>query len=229
VRIARRAIPTGRYDGRARAPREPQTNKDDANGVSHSDADGKFDGGNGGSASPKSEDDDKHTPDEKKRIEEYHASTDQNVVDFVNKMKTADNHTRNNSWVDICQVNTRMSDRVKEITGVDTSGWKVELQGNHVKHIDNRHGGKGQQDSSMADPETYARLGYVMTNFDSIDILTDKRGNPVKSEEYKGSNNKPSPVINIRMKIDGTVAVQEAVPDTKMKKLRIVSARIENS
>ena len=73
------------------------------------------------------------------------------------------------------------------------------------------------------------RLGYVMQHFDSIDILRDKNGAPVLSGQYNGRDGKPSPVLEARMRIDGTYAVQHAVPDSKWKKIYIVSARIEKA
>ena len=68
----------------------------------------------------------------------------------------------------------------------------------------------------------------VMQNFDSIDYCYDQHGNKVLSGEYQDKNG-PAPVLETRMKIDGTFAVQEAVPDSKWKKIYIVSARIEKS
>lgn len=79
----------------------------------------------------------------------------------------------------------------------------------------------------MADPVHFGRINYVLNHFDSVEALKDQNGNQVYSEEFKDRNNKPSPVVNVKMRIDGTIAVQQAVPDSKLRKLRIVSVRIE--
>ena len=87
----------------------------------------------------------------------------------------------------------------------------------------------GEHDQSMADPEHYGRLGYVCKNFDSCKPLKDQNGKQVFSTDYRDRNNKPAPVVELKMKVDGTVAVQQAVPDSKWKRLRIVSVHIEKS
>ena len=79
----------------------------------------------------------------------------------------------------------------------------------------------------MSNFDHYGRIGYVVEHYDSVELLKDQNGRQVYSEEYKNSQNKPSPVVNIKMRVDGTVAVQQAVQDAKRKKLQIVSVRIE--
>ena len=174
----------------------------------------------------KTADKDGHSPEEQRSIAEYRASTNKNVVDFVERMQKADDETRNKSSIEICKAPQTLAKEVKDKLGVDVAGWKIELQGNHVRHIDKRHGENGKADTTMADPSHLGRLGYVMHHFDSVNILKDANGKRVFSKEYKGGDNKPSPVIEIRKRIDGRLSVQEAVPDTKSKTLKIVSAYI---
>ncbi len=209
---------------------EKLANVKDANGMEHAE-DGKFTGDGGGSSSAPSGRTEKkaeeHTPEQQKRIEEYEASTDQKVVDFVRKMDSLDNDERNGKWIAICNAPATLGTEIGALTGMDATGWGVELHGNHVRHSDKRHGGSGAHDHSMADIEHYGRIGYVINHFDSVELLKDQAGNQVYSEEYKNSQNKPSPVVNVKMRIDGTMAVQQAVQDAKRKKLQIISVRIE--
>lgn len=218
--------------GRA-VPGEPvATNKTDANGMEHGDDDGKFEKKDGGASGAPSGTTEKptHTPEQQKRIEEYQAAVDQSVVDFVEKCKGIEdgNELSKMKWP-ICDATPELGARVKELTGLDTTGWKIELRGERARHLDIRHGAEGAHDHSLADMKDVGRLGYVMQHFDSIDILRDKNGVPVLSGQYNGRDGKPSPVLEARMRIDGTYAVQHAVPDSKWKKIYIVSARIEKA
>lgn len=170
-----------------------------------------------------------HTLEELKRIADYQASTDQNVVNFYEQMQTIDNAEElSRSRCKIGTVSHEYASRIKALTGLDTEGWTIELRGNRAKHIFKRHGGSGKQDKSLADSNDVGRINYVIQHFDSVDFCLDKHGNKVLSGEYQDKNG-PSPVLETRMRIDGTFAVQEAVPDSRWKKIYIVSARIEKS
>ena len=142
-------------------------------------------------------------------------------------MDSLGNDERNGKWIQICDTPASLGAEIGKLTGMDATGWGVELHGNHVKHTDNRHGGSGVHDHSMADIEHYGRIGYVINHYDSVELLKDQAGRQVYSEEYKNSQNKPSPVVNVKMRINGTVAVQQAVQDAKRQKLQIISVRIE--
>lgn len=175
-------------------------------------------------------DEDGHTPEEIRRMKEYAASTDQRVVDFVEVCKGIDDGDELSKKK--CPIGTASEEfgaRVKELTGIDTTGWTIELRGERARHLDIRHGAEGKHDQSLADVNDIGRIGYVMNHFDSIDILRDEKGVPVMSGQYNGRDGKPSPMIELRMKIDGTYAIQEAVPDSKWKKVYVVSARIEKN
>lgn len=208
------------------------TNKQDAQGNEHDDGNGQFTEKTGGSSGTPSETTEKptHTPEQQKRIEEYQASVDQSVVDFVEKCKgIEDGDELSQMKCPICDATPELGARVKELTGLDTTGWKIELRGERARHLDIRHGAEGAHDHSLADIKDVGRIGYVMQHFDSIDILRDENGAPVLSGQYNGKDGKPSQVLEARMRIDGTYAVQHAVPDSKWKKIYIVSARIEKA
>ena len=94
------------------------------------------------------------------------------------------------------------------------------MQGNHAVHIEQRHGARGAADQSMADPKDFARIGYVLKNYDSVELLPD-------NQSYRNKDNGPAKQVEFRTRIDGTMAVQTVVPDTKRKTLFITSTRIE--
>ena len=102
------------------------------------------------------------------------------------------------------------------------------MRGERIRHLEIRHGGEGKADQSLADVEDIGRLGYVTRHFDSISIPVDENG-PVFSDQYIDKHNAPAPLVEIRTRIDGTYVVEEAVPDSKWRKIYIESARIEKS
>jgi len=61
------------------------------------------------------------------------------------------------------------SKRIEEITQKHVEGSRVVLDINAVKHILNRHGENGKQDSSMSNIDDIARIGYVIMNYDDIE------------------------------------------------------------
>ena len=175
---------------------------------------------------PEAKADATHTPEEQKTIEEYRASTNQEVTDFYIRMQSADKWTQDHSEVKICQASDSLGSTLKELTGVDATGWDVKLNGGRAFHICDRRGENGKHDHSLK-PEDVGRLGYVFGNFDSAELLKDQNGKQVYNGQFRDSKNKPSPEILIRKKIDGTYSVQEVVPDSKRKTIWIVTARIE--
>lgn len=69
----------------------------------------------------------------------------------------------------------------------------------------------------MADASDIARIGHVAQNYDAIDLVRDKSGNPVYSKYYLDSTRKMAPILLIQKKIDGFYLVSEAVPDAQAK------------
>ena len=184
----------------------------DANGAEHGERDGKFvSKGEGGEA---------HTPEQKKRIEEYQAAVDDKAIAWRDKVLALDEESQKKEFFQFGTSDKRMAADLKEKTGIDTDGWPVKMQGNHAVHIEQRHGTSGAADQSMSDPKDFARIGYALKNYDSVVLLPDNQG-------YRNKDNGPAKQVEFRTRIDGTMAVQTVVPDTKRKTLFITSTRIE--
>ena len=201
-------------------------NKKDAQGNEHGEDDGKFvskgeGGGADGSPSEKKEQAE-HTPEQQKRIEEYQAAVDQKAISWREAVMQMDEKAQKKEFFQFGEVDTRMSGDIKTITGIDTEGWPIKMQGNHAVHIDKRHGAQGNADHSMADPQDFARIGYAMKNYDDIIALPDNNG-------YRSKDNQPAKQVEMRTRIDGTMAIQTVVPDTKARTLLITSTRIEKA
>ena len=94
------------------------------------------------------------------------------------------------------------------------------MQGNHVVHIEKRHGENGVQDKSMSDPADFARIAFALNNFDAVARLPN---NP----SYRTRDNAPAVQLEFRTRIDGTSVISTVVPDTSRKWILITSARIE--
>lgn len=189
-------------------------------------ADGKF--APKGSGDQTGHGGDEHTPEEKKRIEEYEASTNQAVVDFYNRMKTADSETLDSSSIEISTSTGKMGSRIAELTGTDTTGWPIRLKGSEARHVEIRHGESGKADQSIR-AEDVGRAGYVLRNFDSIELTRDQHGAQVFSEVYKNRDGTPAPIVEVRKRIDGTAVIEQAVPDSKRRTLWLASIRKEKS
>lgn len=94
-----------------------------------------------------------------------------------------------------------------------------------MEHIDKDHGKNGSSDHSMANDEDIARIGFVIENYDSAELVK-KNGKTVYDSEHRSSNNLPAPMIKFSKKINGTFYVVESVPDSKANSFFVKSAYI---
>ncbi len=47
----------------------------------------------------------------------------------------------------------------------------------------------------MADFDNVGRIGYVLDNYDNVELLIDKNGKQVFSHAYNNSDGSPSPMV----------------------------------
>lgn len=176
-----------------------------------------------------STDKDGHSPSEQHHISQFKASVNQDVVSFARRMLSADVETQNRSRIKICKVPNKLGEDVKRLTGIDTTGWPIVLKGNHIRHIDKRHGAQGEHDRTMSDIENFGRIGFVANHYESFRPLFNKRGERVVTHEFQDHFRRPSQVYDMRMRIDGEIAIQHAVLDTRHKSLQIISCYVDKS
>lgn len=160
-----------------------------------------------------------HSEDELELYRNYSSSTDEEVFEFVKSVM--DGNDRMN-YVTVAFLPESASRKIEELTGKKVEGSRVVLDINAIKHISNRHGKDGEQDHSMEDIKDIARMGYVIMNYDDITY------EGITTTGYLDENGKPSPMIKIEKKIDGTYYVIEAVNSSKRKKNYVVTAYISN-
>ena len=109
-------------------------------------------------------------------------------------------------------------------------GYELWIDGTGAEHIINRHGEKGQHDSSMASRENKELISQV-TNFpDGGELIRDDSGNLKLSNRFFNEDGTKAPQIRLHKVIDGdTVYVSECVPDAKNKRIYITSAYKKSS
>ena len=160
--------------------------------------------------------------DYEKRIADYQASTDVAAVRWRDEVLRLDEKAQKKSFFRFAVADARMAEAMHSIVGLTTDGWPIVMQGNHVVHIERRHGVNGAQDHSMSDPNDFGRIAFALLNFDSIARLPD---NP----SYRTKDNNSSAQLEFRTRIDGTSVISTVIPDTSRRWILITSARIEKT
>ena len=117
----------------------------------------------------------------------------------------------------------RLAEAIKSIVGFSVNGFGNEIDKGQTEHIWKEHGNNGRSDNSMADIRDLARIGYVVNNFDNIRAGKNR-------SKYKNADGTLAKTVEIQKRIgDKFYYVVEAVPDTKLKKIRVVSAFINKN
>lgn len=163
---------------------------------------------------------------QREAIEGYADGVNSRILEFLTRVRKLQDHSyRQKTNVEIAQNTERLINDVRELVGTDVTGYKHLLTGGAVEHIDKDHGQNGSSDHSMANDEDIARIGFVIENYDSVELVK-KNGKTVYDSEHKNSNNLPAPMIKFSKKINGTFYVVESVPDSKANSFFVKSAYI---
>ena len=151
--------------------------------------------------------------------QEYKKAVNPKIIDFVERVRNLkDKNVAGKIKIELSSVNEREVQDIKKLTGIDTSEYKRDMDGNTVIHVENRHGENGATDHSMSDVNDLARIEYVLENYDNIESAKDDNG------RYRDSDNKLSKSVVYSKRVNGNYYVVEAVPDSKAKTLHVVSA-----
>lgn len=166
-----------------------------------------------------------HTAAEMDTIRAYQAATDRTILAFIDKWKDLQNpNYKKKIRVPIAEVSERTAQDIGRLTGVNVNGFEHAISGGALEHIEARHGLNGSADHSMADPNDIARIGYILENYDSVELLKGKDGKPRLSGEQRNSDGSHAKMVRFQKKVDGTYFVVEAAPDSAAQQLRVVSA-----
>lgn len=167
-----------------------------------------------------------HTAEEMARIEDYKASTDESLKEVVEEYYA--DPKKPFSRHNISSVTEKQATDIASVLGGGNyNGFKNAINSDGIKHILNEHGPNGSVNHSMGDLNDIARIGYVLDNYDDVRLATYPSGDQRFSEGFQNSDNSPAPMVVFTKKVNGTYYVVEAVPDTKYKKLWVVSAYLD--
>ena len=158
-------------------------------------------------------------------IRSYLQSVDEQIKSFVKRVKGGDLRFERRK---VSDVNERAASDIQKLLGIDVSGYTHNINTSGVQHILRRHGKNGKQDTTMSIDDDIARVGWVLDNYDSVELLT-KDGEQVYSSEFKDKNNQPVPQIRFIKKIDGTYYVVEAACENEHQKLWVQSAYLQKN
>jgi len=144
---------------------------------------------------------------------EYETSINPNIASYVRSV--LDDNVKQN--LQLIGVTDREIVEIRKLTGVDVSGYSRVLTADSVKHIRNRHGENGKADNSMSNVDDIARMEYVMWNFDSIELSKENR-------RFSNTDGSVPNTLLYKKRINGNYYIAQVAPDTKNKKMYIVTA-----
>ena len=70
---------------------------------------------------------------------------------------------------------TRQAEDASRLLGGDYSGYTNNINKNGITHILEEHGPNGTANHSLADLNDAARIGYVLANYDKVEIALYKK------------------------------------------------------
>jgi len=145
----------------------------------------------------------------------YKEAVDKRVITFLEEVDKKDSKVA--KLLNIGNLNKTHADKLKELTGKDFNDSDVILTSDAVEHIEKRHGKNGKADHSMSNPEDIARIGYIVKNFDSAELID-------KSWNYRNSDNTQADIVLLKKRVNGNYCVAEVATDSKRKSIYIITA-----
>lgn len=168
-----------------------------------------------------------HSPAQVQQINDYHNAVDTRMLSAAQKYKN--DPAAGNIRTPVSEVSEREAADIKNLTGVDVEGYTHTADKNFFVHVENRHGQNGEADQSMKSLEDVARVGWVIDNYDSVELLTNDNGDVERAAGYLDKNGEHEPLIRYTKQLNGSVYVVEAVGESKWKKLWLVSAYVQKN
>jgi hypothetical protein len=156
------------------------------------------------------------TGDAARVAREYEAAVDSDILGFVNEV-LRDGGRDGGDFVSAGTLDDARANVLRQLTGVDYTGYSAVLTADALRHIQNRHGVNGAADQSMANIEDIARMKYVVENFDGAQLAG-------KSPRFYNSDGSKADIVLLEKRVDGHYYVAEAAPDAKSKTLYVLSA-----
>ena len=159
--------------------------------------------------------------------DEYINAADGRIVDFIHRvLGLKDVRYRNMVRFTLNKAKNAEVYAIKELTGVDATGFENILTGGAVDHINVRHGVNGKADSSMADINDVSRIKYILANPDGAFLLREKDGSLSLSDVWRNSDHSRAKRVVFYKDIGGVFYVATATPDSNSKVVAVESAFI---
>ena len=168
---------------------------------------------------------DSYPVEKQKVIRSYIHAVDKQIKSFVEKVKNGNLSFERKK---ISNVSRRAVEDIKKLLGIDVTGYTNNINTSGVQHIIVRHGENGKQDTTMSIDDDIARVGWVLENYDSVELLAEK-GKQSYSSSFMDKKNNPAPQIRFIKKIDGTYYVVEAVFENDYKKIWVQSTYLQKN
>ncbi len=160
-------------------------------------------------------------------IQEYLDGVNNAVLEYANECRADRNAPYKR--MKISDVGAKQAQDAQNLLGIDFTGYQNTVERSALNHIEKRHGENGTADNTMKDLNDVSRIGYVLENYDTVELTTDADGNEKFSKQFRDKNNNPAPLLKYTKKINGTYYAVIACPDSKYKKLWLVSAYINKN
>ena len=165
-----------------------------------------------------------HEGDVEYSIEYLREKPNADIIDLLRKVESGE--YKQNDKVILGTVDSATSEKIRQITGIDVSGWKVAIEARQLKHILNRHGKNGAADNSMADEADIAKMEYALHNAEHI----VDGGTSHAYTNFVNGKDRPAKTVLYQKDIGGVYYyVVQAVPDTKRRTLFVDSAFINKT
>ena len=124
--------------------------------------------------------------------------------------------------VKVMDVTLEIVAEIQILIGFDATGYQIYSNTDTYKHIEDRHGENGTHDQSMKDMRDVALMGYVLRCFDNVELVV-KDGKPDITYAFSNKSGKPTNMIRFSKTIEDIHYVIIATPDSKYKKLWVMS------
>lgn len=168
-----------------------------------------------------------YSPEKQRSVQEYLNAVDEGLLEFVEDAISETDSKRlafmHRDFGNILP--DHIYKKIESLLDFNVRKYQITINGETVHHIKNGHDGSvGASNNTMSDDRDIARIEYVLANADSVDYAYDEKGNRVFDYQYRDKDNKPSIVLAVSKRIDGTYIVGTVAADSKAKTLRIKTA-----
>ena len=149
------------------------------------------------------------------------AETNNDIIALIERIRNG--QFKVNERVELGIVSSDLAERIKAITGIDASDYKVVIEARMLDHIIKDHGANGKANHSLKSDADIAKLQYALTDPDAMSY-----GGRTQAYTFmRDGRNRTAPTVLYEKEIGtNSYYVVEAVPETKARTLYIVSAFI---